>query len=220
MYDDYVTQELTIKRFGDAQSHFRFGTRRFNVWSRRWNHDYRTVIAGVRYLKPAHSFPNTMDYNNVMFIVAGEVIHKISGKLGQNLLKKELYETCWNDFQVLVLITVLNLMKIDAYVQSMEKQFAVPHDGMKLPMQLGNFEQHYRQGRLGKFLNEWFRNQRWKRLVSEKNANIFWQIQQPIPMAKNPYDTKFYGYGLKFGLFLMQKVTSDSAYRCILIGIS
>jgi CubicO group peptidase (beta-lactamase class C family) len=53
------------------------------------------------------------------------------------------------------------------------------------------------------FLMNGFVTKDGKRLVSEKNANMLWQIQQPIPMAaKNPYDTKFMVM-VSVGLFLM-----------------
>ncbi|MFN8365327.1 MAG: serine hydrolase domain-containing protein [Cloacibacterium normanense] len=91
MYDDYVTQELTIKDLATHRAGFRSWTRRFNVFSRR-NGTMTTeqLLHNVRYLKPAHSFRNMMDYNNVMFIVAGEVIHKISGKTWAEFIEERI----------------------------------------------------------------------------------------------------------------------------------
>ena len=88
MYDDYVTREITIK---DLVTHRAgLGLGQGDLMFFRKVIFLEQLIHNVRYLKPAHSFRNTMDYNNIMFIVAGEIIHKISGKLGQNLSKKEL----------------------------------------------------------------------------------------------------------------------------------
>lgn len=37
------------------------------------------IVHNVRYLKPENPFRTKLDYNNIMFIVAGEVIHRVSG---------------------------------------------------------------------------------------------------------------------------------------------
>ena len=122
------------------------------------------LLHNVRYLKPAHSFRNTMDYNNVMFIVAGEVIHKISGKNLGRIHRRKNYETGWDDSSFGSYNRAKSIEnKIDAHAPVNGKAVAVPHDWNETANAAGGiFEQHYRYDDLGKFLNEWFRDQRWK----------------------------------------------------------
>ena len=78
MYDPWVTSELTIR---DLVTH-RVGLDTFSgdlLW-------YETTIRrtrycdGERYLKPVSSFRTQFGYQNLMFIAAGKVVEKVSGK--------------------------------------------------------------------------------------------------------------------------------------------
>ena len=100
------------------------------------------LLHNVRYLKPAHSFRNTMDYNNVMFIVAGEVIHKISGKTWAEFIEERIMKPVGMTAKFSVHITEQDLLKIklDAHAPVNGKaamQFLTI--GTKQPMQLVEF---------------------------------------------------------------------------------
>ena len=164
--------KLTIKDLRRTEL-VRSWTRRFNVFQKVGTMTTEQLLHNVRYLKPVF-FRNTMDYNNVMFIVAGEVIHKISGKTWAEFIEEN-YETCWDDIQVLVLITEQNLLKIKLthMLQSMEKQLQFLTIGTETSQCNGGIlSKHYRHDDLGKFLNEWFCNQRRKTFGFRKKINI------------------------------------------------
>ena len=90
MYDDYVTQELTIKDLVTHRAGLGLGQGDLMFFPEGGTMTTEQLLHNVRYLKPAHSFRNTMDYNNVMFIVAGEVIHKISGKTWAEFIEERI----------------------------------------------------------------------------------------------------------------------------------
>ena len=81
MYDAYATRELTIR---DLLTHRSGLARGDAVWS-RWPHDRHEIIRRIRYLKPTRSFRGAWQYQNLMFLTAGEVVRVASG-------------TSWDDF--------------------------------------------------------------------------------------------------------------------------
>jgi CubicO group peptidase (beta-lactamase class C family) len=49
------------------------------------------IIQNLQYLKPVSGFRTKYDYDNLLYIVAGEVIHVVSGKAGVILSKSVLW---------------------------------------------------------------------------------------------------------------------------------
>ncbi len=78
LYNQYVTSELTI---GDLVSH-RSGLDTFSgdlLWyETKYNSD--EILRRVRFLKPKSSFRSSFGYQNLMFIAAGRIVEKVSGK--------------------------------------------------------------------------------------------------------------------------------------------
>lgn len=199
MYDDYVTQELTVKDLVTHRAGLGLGQGDLMFFPEGGTMTTEQLLHNVRYLKPAHSFRNTMDYNNVMFIVAGEVIHKISGKTWAEFIEERIMKPVGMNSSFGSYNRAKSIEnKIDAHAPVNGKAVAVPHDWNETANAAGGILSNITDMTTwANFLMNGFVTKDGVRLVSEKNANILWQIQQPIPMAaKNPYDTKFYGYGL------------------------
>ena len=78
MSDPWVTSELTIR---DLVSH-RVGLDTFSgdlLWYET-TYSPQEVLSRVRYLKPVSSFRTRFGYQNLMFVAAGQIIEKVSGK--------------------------------------------------------------------------------------------------------------------------------------------
>jgi CubicO group peptidase (beta-lactamase class C family) len=86
LYDNYASSELTVK---DLFTH-NAGLGNADLL---WVFDYSmdTIIHQIRYLKPAYSFRSSFIYQNLMYMVAGEVIHKISGIPWDRFIKDSLF---------------------------------------------------------------------------------------------------------------------------------
>lgn len=87
LYDNYASNEITIK---DLFTHNTgLGNGDF-----LWEFDYSmdTIIHQMRYMKPAYSFRSSFIYQNLMYMVAGEVIHKVSGKPWDEFIKERLFQ--------------------------------------------------------------------------------------------------------------------------------
>jgi CubicO group peptidase (beta-lactamase class C family) len=86
LYDNYATSEITIK---DLLTH---NTGLGNA-DMLWVFDYSidTIIHQMRYIQPTYSFRSSFVYQNLMYMVAGEVIHKISGVTWDKFVKDSLF---------------------------------------------------------------------------------------------------------------------------------
>lgn len=90
LYDPYVTNEMTIE---DLLSH-RSGLETFSgdlLWYGS-NLSREEIIRKARFLKPKYGFRTTFGYSNIMFIAAGEIIPKITGKSWDNFVQAEILD--------------------------------------------------------------------------------------------------------------------------------
>ncbi|MBS1917261.1 MAG: serine hydrolase [Bacteroidetes bacterium] len=86
LYDDYATSEITVK---DLFTHNTGLGNADLLWVLGFPLD--TIIYRMRFIKPAYSFRSSFIYQNLMYMVAGEVIHKISGKTWDEFIKERLF---------------------------------------------------------------------------------------------------------------------------------
>lgn len=89
MYDPYVTEEITVR---DLLCH-RSGLKTFSGDLLWYGSDYsrEEVLRKARFLKPVYGFRAHFGYSNIMYIAAGEVVEKISGKSWGDFLKDEFF---------------------------------------------------------------------------------------------------------------------------------
>ena len=89
LYDPYVTRELTIR---DLLSH-RSGLATFGGDLLWYESDYSRdeILRRIRFLKPTSSFRSRFGYQNIMFLAAGEVVAKVSGKSWDEFVKERFF---------------------------------------------------------------------------------------------------------------------------------
>lgn len=80
MYNDYVTHEFTIRDLVTHRSGLGLGAGDLMVWPD--GHDFTTtdIINNIQYLKPVSDFRSQYDYDNLLYIIAGVVIERVSGE--------------------------------------------------------------------------------------------------------------------------------------------
>ncbi|WP_298221030.1 serine hydrolase [Flavobacterium sp.] len=79
MYNDYVTKEFTIRDLLTHRSGLGLGAGDLMIWPDGNNFTTQDIINNLQYLKPVSAFRTKYDYDNLLYIVAGEVIHRASG---------------------------------------------------------------------------------------------------------------------------------------------
>ena len=202
MYDDYVTREFTIRDLLTHRSGLGLGAGDLMIWPDGSDFKAQDIIHNLRYLKPVSSFRTKYDYDNLMYIIAGEIVHVVSGQT-------------WADFVEQRMMKPLEMNNSVASIKRLKDTANVitPHvpvDG-KLKT-IKRYENQIFDGAAGIYssvndLSKWailqLNNGKYdgKQLFSEKEHDEMWQLQTIIPSkTKPPYNTHFSGYGL--GWFL------------------
>jgi len=87
LYDAYVTAHFTIE---DLLSH-RSGLKTFSGDLLWYGSDLspKEIIESAQYLEPAYEYRTTFGYSNIMYLVAGQIIEKITGQSWQSYIQKE-----------------------------------------------------------------------------------------------------------------------------------
>jgi len=80
LYNDYVTQEFTIRDLITHRSGLGLGAGDLMFFPNPSNFKIEEVIYNLRYLKPVSAFRTKYDYDNLLYMVAGEVVHRLTGK--------------------------------------------------------------------------------------------------------------------------------------------
>ncbi len=80
MYNDYVTNEFTIRDLLTHRSGLGLGAGDLMIWPDGHNFTPKDIIKNIQYLKPVSGFRAEYDYDNLLYVIAGEVIERVSGK--------------------------------------------------------------------------------------------------------------------------------------------
>lgn len=201
MYDPYVTSEMTIR---DLISH-RSGLATFSGDLLWYDTTYTAdqALSRVRYLKPTAGFRAGFGYQNLMFIAAGRVIEKVSGKTWGGFIKERI-------------LNPLGMSRTTTSVTEVKDNFARPHNesgGKMRALPLGNID-----GAIGAAginssvadLSKWIRLQlgrgkfEGKPIFSEQRSWEMWQPNIMIPLGEAGFRANptrhFNAYGM--GWFL------------------
>ncbi len=79
LYDPYVTRELTIRDLLVHRSGLGLGAGDL-LWWPPGTYNRKEIAGRLRHIKPATSFRSAYAYDNVLYLVAGEVIEAVSGQ--------------------------------------------------------------------------------------------------------------------------------------------
>ncbi|HEY2650165.1 MAG TPA: serine hydrolase [Puia sp.] len=79
LYDPYVTEEFTIRDLLTHRSGLGLGAGDLMLFPDSSNFSQEDIIHNLQFLKPVSSFRTKFDYDNNLYIVAGEVVKRVSG---------------------------------------------------------------------------------------------------------------------------------------------
>ncbi|HYT05730.1 MAG TPA: serine hydrolase [Gemmatimonadales bacterium] len=89
LYDPYVTRELTVRDLVTHRSGLGLGAGDL-LWFHS-NYDRSEITYRIRYAKPVSSFRGQYAYDNVLYIVAGEVVRAAAGKTWDDFVKERIF---------------------------------------------------------------------------------------------------------------------------------
>lgn len=203
MYNEYVTQEFTIRDLLTHRSGLGLGAGDLMIWPDGSDFKAQDIIENIQYLKPVSGFRTKYDYDNLLYIIAGEVIHKASG-------------LTWNDFIENKILKPLQMNKTaSSWVRLKDtSNVIVPHvpiDG-KLKV-ITRYKNQTFDAAAGLYssvndMSKWAIMQLNKgkygnneKLISEKEHTEMWTPQTLMPNRPSPpYNTLFKAYGLGWQL--------------------
>ena len=203
--DAYVTREFTIIDLLSHNSGLGLGAGDLMIWPETTltNQD---VIKGMKHLPQVSSFRSEFAYDNLMYVIAGEVIGKITGKSWQENIQSTIFDN----------LGMKNTRAKYSLIPKANKNVArahVPLDG-KLNVVGGNFlEKFSSAGSVASSVNDmslWLKAQLNRgqygqdgeqelRLFSEKQSRAMWQARTLLPVPQSATDqdkTHFTAYAL------------------------
>ena len=201
LYSPYVTEEFTIKDLLTHRSGLGLGAGDLMLWPEHNKFTLKDIIHNLRYLKPVSGFRTKYDYDNLLYIVAGEVVARVSGM-------------SWEDFIETKIMLPLQMTGSAASFSRLKNKTNVidPHaevDGVLQVVgrdftEVGNAAgginsnltdmckwviMHLNHGKYGDQLS--------KRLLSDMVHESMWTPQTIIPVRNaTEYNTHFSSYGL------------------------
>jgi CubicO group peptidase (beta-lactamase class C family) len=90
MYDPWVTREMTVKDLLVHRSGLGLGAGDLLVIP-RGSYSRAEVVRRLRYIKPATSFRYGYAYDNVLYIVAGQLIEAVSGQTWEDYVREHVF---------------------------------------------------------------------------------------------------------------------------------
>jgi CubicO group peptidase (beta-lactamase class C family) len=89
MYEPFVTREMTVRDLLVHRSGLGLGAGDL-LWWPASTYTRAEIMHRLRYIKPATSFRSAYAYDNVLYLVAGEVIAKVSGRTWEDFVASEI----------------------------------------------------------------------------------------------------------------------------------
>ncbi|MBA6342744.1 serine hydrolase [Colwellia sp. MB02u-10] len=203
--DAYVTREFTISDLLSHNSGLGLGAGDLMIWPETTlsNQD---VIKGLKYLPQVSSFRSEFAYDNLMYIIAGEIIAKLTGKPWQEVIQHRIFEPLGMD----------NTHATFSLIPKSNKNVARAHVLLDGELQIigGNFLERFSSaGSVASSVNDmalWLKAQlnlgqygvdgdKALRLFSEQQSREMWQARTLLPVSSQASEqdkTHFYAYAL------------------------
>src|SRR5262247_2192891 len=222
MYDPYVAREMTVRDLLTHRSGLGLGAGALMFFPPT-TFTREEIVARLRYIKPATSFRSKYAYDNVLYLVAGQVVAAASGK-------------SWDDFIKERIFAPLGMAASNTSVKDLRPggNFVSPHqkvEGRLQPVPYMNLDNTAPAGAINSNVAEMAK---WviaqldegaihsgqnvnRRLFSQRQSREMWSAQTPIAVGAPPpplsaLRANFSAYGLGWGLsdYRGHKVVSHS----------
>src|SRR6185503_12483823 len=205
LYSPYVTEEFTIRDLLCHRSGLGLGAGDLMFFPDSSDFVLKDILYNLRFLKQTSGFRTKYDYDNNLYIVAGEVVARVTGK-------------SWDDFVQERIIQPLGMSKtatsfdrlrdkmnvIDGHAPVNGKVQVIARSSMKVGHSAGGINSNITD--LCKWLQLWLNKGKYgdglsKSLFSE---NVYREMTAPQTIIRvggpGTYNTHFAAYGLGFGL--------------------
>ncbi|MEO8769849.1 MAG: serine hydrolase [Ferruginibacter sp.] len=205
LYDPYVTEAFTIRDLLTHRSGMGLGAGDLMFFPDSNNFTIKDIIHNLRYLKQVSSFRTKFDYDNLLYMVAGEVVSRVSGM-------------SWEEFVETRIMQPLGMNKSAASFKRLKDKSNVvdPHAPVDGKIKVIRRDWSTNADAAGGIYSNLTDMSKWvimqmengkygdslkKKIFSEEVHEEMWTPQTIIPVhGTNSYNTHFASYGL--GWFL------------------
>jgi len=203
LQDAWVTDQFTVRDLVTHRSGLGLGAGDLMFFPE--NNDFTTedILANLKYLEPNSSFRTEFEYNNNMFIVAGEVLKRVSGLSWEDFIETRILKPVGMTNSRASYKRVTDKSNIiEAHTMADGKVVQIPHDWSDTANPAGGIVSNITDMLTwAKFLLDGAVTAEGERLLSEKQLHELWQLQMPLNVrANDTYGSNFRGYGM--GWFL------------------
>jgi len=199
MHDAWITENFTVRDLVTHRSGLGLGSGDLMFLPEGNDFTVKDVINNVKYLEPQSKFRTDFKYNNNMFIIAGEVLKRVSGLTWEEFIETKIMKPVGMTSSKASYNRVTNRTNIiDAHTRADGKVIQIPHDWSETANAAGGIMSNVNDMLTwANFLMNDAVTKDGTRLLSKAQFHELWQLQTPLKVAKNDaYDSNFRGYGL------------------------
>lgn len=205
LYNPYVTEEFTIRDLLTHRSGLGLGAGDLMFFPDSSDFTLKDIIYNLRFLKPVSGFRSRFDYDNNLYILAGEVIARASGKTWDDFIDQRILKP----LGMLYTGTAYEPIKsnsnvIDAHAPVNGKVQVIARNSLRIGHSAGSIYScvtdlskwvlmHLNDGKYGDGGS--------KTLISKESHAEQWSPQTIVSAGgPGPYNTHFVAYALGFGI--------------------
>ncbi|MBW2961900.1 serine hydrolase [Mesonia aestuariivivens] len=199
MPDAFVTEEFTIRDLVTHRSGLGLGAGDLMFFPEGSDFTIEDVIANMSKQDQKSAYRSSFKYNNNMFIIAGEVLHRVSGLTWEEFIEQRILQPVGMKNSKASYSRVTDKSNIiDAHTRTEGEVIHIPHDWSDLANPAGGIMSNVSDMLTwAEFLMNDAVTKKGERLLSEEQMHNLWQLQTPLPVSKeNDYNTHFSGYSL------------------------
>ena len=203
LYSPYVTEDFRIRDLLTHRSGLGLGAGDLMFFPDGSDFTIEDVIHNLRYLKQTSSFRTKYDYDNNLYIVAGEVIKRVSGKTWPEFVEERIMKPLGMTSSAGLFERVKDKSNsIDGHANVEGKVQVIQRSGVRVAAAAGGVNSNITD--LAKWVQMFLNGGKYeggKRLISEKTLKEIWSPQTIVPVnSPGSYNTHFSAYALGFGV--------------------
>jgi CubicO group peptidase (beta-lactamase class C family) len=203
LYSPFVTEEFTIRDLLTHRSGLGLGAGDLMFFPDSSDFTLKDVIFNLRFLKAVSSFRSKYDYDNNMYVVAGEVIHRVCGESWDDFVEDRILKPLGMTHSAASFDRLKDKSDIiDGHAPVNGKVQVIARSSLKVGHSAGGINSCISD--LSKWVLCQLANGKYgegKTLFSESVHEEMWMPQTIIRYrGPGPYNTHFSAYGLGFGI--------------------
>lgn len=199
LHDSWVTENLTVRDLVTHRSGMGLGAGDLMFFPEGNDFTVDDIINNVKFLEPESSFRSKFAYNNNMFIIAGEVLKRVSGLTWEEFIEQKIMKPVGMTNSKASYNRVSDRSNIiDAHTRADGKVIQIPHDWSETANAAGGIVSNVNDMLTwANFLMNDAVTEEGERLLSKEQFHELWQLQTPLKVRPGDwYNSNFRGYGL------------------------